>query len=293
MTYNIEASKDDGWGGRDISKAISTIVNAIPDVVGLQEDDKEWRDSGCYSSLTSAGYTRIAFEGNGDEHLDIFYKTDKFELRLSGYNFYTKLASGDLKDVPANGADMSVDEAGDKEYVIFGDRKGRMFSYAVLEDKATGAVVLVVNTHLHYGDGTGGDTSDGGKYADDNRLRDYQARLLRAWLDSMVEQYPIQIVMGDMNAHPSGAGNLTLEEYTKDSGLKAARDTALLKGDLGGTLTSSSTYNTRDQWVFDHVFYRNATAVEYYVVNNKVDASNTRYPSDHLPVYSKFTCYAE
>ena len=49
MTYNIEMKKEDAWGGRNLSSTIASIVNATPDVVGLQEDDSNWRDSGEYS----------------------------------------------------------------------------------------------------------------------------------------------------------------------------------------------------------------------------------------------------
>ena len=182
---------------------------------------------------------------------------------------------------------MSIDTSGDTEYgspYIKRD-KGRMFSYVVLEDKATGAIVLVVNTHLHYGDGTDS------KYVDDHLVRDYQARILRAWLDDMKELYPNQIVMGDMNATPT---TTTISEFRGNNGFEFAKDTALVKGDVGGTLCSTSDYVTRDKYVFDHIAYRNVLAVEYTVINNKVDEVNgeMRYPSDHLPVMAKFVCTA-
>ena len=290
MTYNIEMYKEDGWGGRNISNTISTIVDANPDVVGLQEDDSNWRNSGEYKALTDAGYTQKKFDGNGSEHLDIFYKTDRFDLLDSGLKFYKKLAEGDYSHVDANGADLSIDTSGDDEYYGFLQKrdKGRMFSYVVLQDKDTGDIILVVNTHLHYGDGTGSDE----KYVDDNLVRDYQARILRAWLDDMAAQYPNQIVMGDMNATPKTS---TIAEFSMDNGLSFAKDDALVTGDVGGTLCSTSTYATRQNYVFDHVIYRNMLAVEYTVVNNMIDEvdGEMRYPSDHLPVMAKFICCAE
>ena len=290
MTYNIEMYREeDGWGGRNISAAISTIIDADPDVVGLQEDDDKWRSSGQYATLTGGGYSWVKFAGNGSEYLDIFYKTDKFNKVTSGLEFYKKLAEGDYKHVDPKNADLSIDTSGDEEGFLWNKQdKGRMFSYVVLEDKATGAIILIVNTHLHYGDGTGSDA----EYADDNLVRDYQARLLRAWLDDMAAQYPNQIVMGDMNATPTTS---TISEYSMNNGLSFAKNDALVKGDVGGTLCNSSTYTSRDKWVFDHVAYRNMVAAEYSVINNKTDEVNgeMRYPSDHLPVIAKFICVAE
>ena len=287
MTYNVEMKNDANWEGRSISKTIGTIVDASPDVVGLQEDTSDWRNSGAYTALTSGGYTQVKFDGNGSEYLDIFYKSENFNFVASGQKFFKKLADGDYSDVDPKGANLSIDTSGDTEYgypYIKRD-KGRMFSYVVLEDKATGAIVLVVNTHLHYGDGTGS------KYVDDNLVRDYQARILRAWLDDMKELYPNQIVMGDMNATPT---TTTISEFGGNNGFEFAKDTALVKGDVGGTLCCSTTYVTRDEWVFDHIAYRNVLAVEYTVINNKVDEVNgeMRYPSDHLPVMAKFVCTA-
>ena len=290
MTYNIEMNKEDGWGGRNLSNTIGTIVDADPDVVGLQEDDSSWRNSGEYKALTDAGYTQVKFAGNGNEHLDIFYKTDRFTTVTSGLCFYKKLAEGDYSYIDPMGADLSIDTSGDDEYYGFLQKrdKGRMFSYVVLQDKATGSVILVVNTHLHYGDGTGNDA----KYDDDDLVRDYQARILRAWLDDMAAQYPNQIAMGDMNATP---GSSTISEFSMDNGLNFAKDDALVTGDVGGTLCSTSDYVRRDPYVFDHIVYRNLRAVEYTVINNLVDEveGEMRYASDHLPVVAKFVCYAD
>ena len=292
MTYNIEMKGDDdegGWQGRNPSAVVSTIVNASPDVVGLQEDDSNWRNSGEYSALTANGYTQVRFKGNGSENLDIFYKADRFTVLESGQKFFKKLAEGDYSSVDAKGADLSIDTSGDKEYgwpYLMGRDKGRMFSYVVLQDKNTGVVVLVVNTHLHYGDGTG----SAEQYVDDNLVRDYQASILNAWLDDMAAQYPNQIVMGDMNATPE---TTTMSALMK--GMNSAKNSASYKADVGGTLASSSNYIDRDKYVFDHILYRSLTAEYYSVVNNKVDevAGVMRYPSDHLPVVAVLTCTAE
>ena len=287
MTYNVEMKYDEddgGWEGRDPALAIQSIINADPDIVGVQEDNDGWNSY--LAGLTSKGYTRYHTAGNGTEYLDILYKTDRFTKITSGLKFYKKIADV-YTNVPTNGADMSIDTSGEAGGIFgWGEDKGRMFSYVVLQDKTTGAKVLVVNTHLHYGS-TASDATE------HHLLREYQARLLRAWLDEMKAQYPNQIVMGDLNADPAASGKAAVEELTKDDGLELSKHSAMLKGDNGGTLASTSSYDRRDSYVFDHILARNMTAVEYYVVNNMIDVDNTRYPSDHLPVVARFVCSAE
>jgi len=99
-----------------------------------------------------------------------------------------------------------------------------------------------------------------------------------------------------MKAHVSSPkGKVVLSGYS-DSGLSFARNEALIAPDTGGTTASTSDYVRRDPYVFDHVLFRNAEALEYTVINNMVDPvvdeetgeTVMRYPSDHIPVYAKF-----
>ena len=104
-------------------------------------------------------------------------------------------------------------------------------------------------------------------------------------------------VTDDMNAHVSSTNGKRVLNGFADSELSFARDEAIVTGDTAGTLASSSNYTRRDSEVFDHIIYRNVTAVEYTVINNLVDEyvngggeTVMRYPSDHLPVYATFIC---
>ena len=277
MTYNIRIPGNAQAEGRDLSKAIDTIAAANHDVVGLQEDDSYLNG---YVSALNTSYYRLTGNDNGNEYLDIFYKKDKFkECTVTGTMLYKKLAK-EYTEVSADGADLSLDEKGDFSWELF-DEKGRFFRYAVLET-TDGVEVLVVNTHLHNGD------SDS-----DGAVREYQAKLLCAWLESMETEFPNQIVIGDLNYTPSEFGS-TLS----DGGLTYARDTALVKSDVGGTLVNNDAgepdlyFKKRETWLYDYVLYKNMGALEYTVVDNKNDVNNTRYPSDHLPVIAKFICSA-
>lgn len=292
MTYNIEmkgSESDGGWQNRTLSKVVETITTADPDVVGLQEDTDDWyaEESGylwnkTYTNhlegLETAGYASTNFGGYGKERLNIYYKSSKFNKEAYGTMLYVELAK------KAGFTDVEPDYA---EYHNADTQpQGRFFSWVVLTDKTTGVTVLVVNTHLHYKA-----NDDNIEYAEyDDSLRAAQAKLLNAWLDSMAEQYPNQVVMGDMNNNPATQTLVNLSD-----GLEIARDDAWYKGDVGGTLASTTIYTRRDPEIFDHILYRNIEAIKYYVIDNKIDLvdGEYRYPSDHLPVYSEFICYAE
>ena len=292
MTYNLEyknSDSDGGWEGRDPAAAIGTIVTANPDVVGLQEDTADWDSS--IAELKNNGYKSVSSNysswktwGNGWAKNDIYYKEDKFEIVNNFYGFMSfKDLDNEYTIEGYENVDMSIDVQGDAEGWFSDTDIGRTFSYVALKDKTSGKIILVVNTHLHYGDGT---SSSDTNCDDDHILREYQSRLLAAWLADKAAQYPTQILTGDMNAHTTSTnGKKVLSGYA-DSGLSFARDEALVKGDVGGTLDGTD-YTVRQEWIFDHVLYRNATAVEYTVIDNMVDVDNTRYPSDHLPVYAK------
>ena len=280
MTYNIRMPQQAESEGRDLSVAIATIKSANPDIIGLQEDDEGLE---VYVSALDDSYYRLSGNSNGSEYLDIYYKKDKFSLynNQTGTVYYKDLAKT-FTNVDANGAKISDDHAGTESGFINKTYAGRFLRYAVLQSK-DGVRILVVNTHLHYRKDSNGPTDA------DKLLRVYQAKLLCAWLESMETDYPNQIVLGDLNHTPS-----KLDSTFNDGGLTHARDTALVKGDVGATLVLQSTYADRDHdYVYDYILYKNVRAVAYTVIANKNDADGTRYPSDHLPVISEFICYAE
>ena len=257
MTYNINI---DATNSENI---LDTVKDAAPDIVGFQEDSKNWKN--ILTELNKVGYSNVGGDSNNDEYLDIYYNNSKFAKVSDGALYYKDLKNT-YSDVPLKGADLSLDQDSFSTY------KGRYLRYVILKD-ASGTEILVVNTHLHRGSNS----------AEDRLLREYQARLLKAWLDDMAAQYPNQIVLGDINDTPS---ENSIIELTKDGALSQARRTAFLKVDVGGTLANAE---GRQSYALDHVIYRgeNMKALEYSVIDN---AYNGTYPSDHLPVMAKFIC---
>lgn len=288
MTYNIRTYGDadsiwesifgtnEGWDGRDPDLALETIIELMPDVVGLQEDDENLYDE--YKDVPEIAqyYERLNANGNGNEGNEIMYKKDMFTLIATGTERYKELAKVYADEDNVINADFSVDTKGDNEV-------GRFFRWAILEKD--GVQFLVVNTHLHY---TAKDTAVSD--AVNKNLRKAQATLIRLWLAEMASTCSNQIVMGDMNAQ----GDSQEMKYGLRNGtgsLDLAADNAIIKVDVGGTLVSEG-FVERQPWVYDHIFFSGETLIasEYAVVDNYDVGAPTNYPSDHLPVVAKFIC---
>ena len=326
MTYNIKGTDDDREEKRDITKAYSFIANSGVDVIGLQEDD-----SSNYNSIKNlnSNYKVLNSGGNGSEDNAILYDSTKYELANSGGTVYFKklVDTNDVyktvKDITGTGkayvskvedgktnyyaegeeitvtVDFSRDEEGDDEggyYGYGGTPKGRFFRWAVLRDKETGVEYLVVNTHIHYRNGSHDKTPSS---TQNKLLRQAQLTLIKLWLenDATAKQYANSIVMGDLNTqHDSNA----IGGLTKGGTMAQARDTAVMIGDDWGTLVEADAnekeYMERKKWIYDHVVYNSdaLVAAKFTVIDNKLtgtDAAKANYPSDHLPVAAEFYYY--
>ena len=288
MTYNIRAYGDadsiwdqitgnyEGWAGRDPKYALETITELMPDVVGLQEDDSKLYAEYSKVPELEANYVRYNVGGNGNENNEILVKKGITVLE-SGTVYFKEYKENHLDDENIYGAEWDKDTKGD-------NNKGRFFRWVLVEKN--GVKFLVVNTHLHYKASGTSESSD----PINKNLRKGQATLIRLWLAENIDKTANQILMGDMNAQ-GDAQEMKYGILNGTGSLDHARDNAILKGDLGGTLVDES-FTARQEWVYDHIFYNGdaLTADEYSVVDN-YDASPapTKYPSDHLPVVAKFT----
>ena len=290
MSYNIRAfDAPDGlgeeifggnkeWAGRDVSYALETITELMPDVVGLQEDDSYLYAEYKNVPALEQNYARLNSNGNGNENLEILYKKGVFTLVDTGTVLFKELKESYLDDENVSAADFSLDDKGTNE-------AGRFFRWAILEKD--GVQFLVVNTHLTYKGKNTAESSD----AENKVLRKAQATLLRRWMDESDKAAGCEnkIVFGDMNAQ----GNSQEMKYGYLNGtgaLKLAADNALYAGDVGGTLISED-FIDRQPWVYDHIFYNgDLVAYEFSVVDNYDADAPTNYPSDHLPVIAKFIC---
>ena len=276
MSYNIEMFEG-SWDGRAPEKVIETIQEEDPDIVGLQEVDYGWPSY--INTLKSNGYGQVQGNTNKTAWNELLYKTSKYNKLNSGYETFR----GGLDEhfdgvVDPNGADNSRD----KMY--------RTFVWARLQDKETGKIVLAICTHLHYRKNTDDTASN-----DENAaVRQYEVRLLLAWIAEKNYQCDGIVIFGDMNAHyleaEGGRGRRVIDVYRNEGGFAIARDSAAIKGDTGGTLDgwdpdTEISRGLRKTYIYDYIMTRgNVSALSFTVVDNKIDNGGTTYPSDHVPV---------
>ena len=296
MSYNVHMyDEDDGWEGRDPDKVIETILDNSPDILGLQEVNQYvvtlnwlfhltvfndgWEDH--IATLTSNGYARVQGDTSRDCWCELLYKTEKFKNLDSGYKRYSALVS-EYPGVDANGADMSR------------DKLGRMFTWALLQEKTSGKKILAISTHLHYRK-----NKDDTASTDENTLvRQYEVRLLLAWIANQTFDYDSVVIVGDMNAHylegVNGRGRRVIDVFRNEGGYAVTRDSAAVKGDIGGTLAESNR-TTRPQWIYDYILTNGNVETTYFtVVDNKNDYNSNNdpaYPSDHLPILAEMRLY--
>ena len=270
MSYNIEMFEGN-WDGRAPGKVIETILEEDPDIVGLQEVDYGWPSY--INTLKSNGYGQVQGNTSKSAWNELLYKTSKYNKLNSGYETFREGLDEHFDGVvDPNGADNSRD----KMY--------RTFVWARLQDKETGKIVLAICTHLHYRKNTDDTASN-----DENAaVRQYEVRLLLAWIAEKNYQCDGIVIFGDMNAHyleaEGGRGRRVIDVYRNEGGFAVARDSAAIKGDTAGTLATTGR-TTRPEWIYDYILTRgNVSALSFTVVDNKIDNGNTSYPSDHLPV---------
>ena len=267
LSYNVE-KYDGGWNGRDPAEAIQTILDASPDIVGLQEVNANW--NGNLATLTSNGYDRVQGDTSTDNWPELFYKTERFTKLSGGYKRYSALKN-EYPGVDKNGADPSR------------DGQGRLFTWAMLEENATGKKILAISTHLHYRV----DEYDTASSEANTLVRQYEVRLMLAWIADQSDCDAV-VIVGDMNEHYLNSKGRATANIYRESGFGVARDVAAIKGDVGGTLTTDGRTN-RPGYVFDLALIRGNVEVTYYTAaNNKTDNAGTSYPSDHVPILTEF-----
>ena len=275
MSYNIEMyghpDSAKGWNGRDPAKAMETVLDVSPDILGLQEVNLGWSSS--VSAMKSKGYTWIMGDISPVNRPDLLYKTEKFDELNSGFERYKELVAK-FPRVSAAGADMKQDQ------------QIRLFTWALLQEKITGKKILAISTHLHYRK----NSSEKASSEENTLVRQYEIRLLLAWIGAQTFDYDCVVVMGDMNDdYSSGSGMETIDVF-RDGGFSVTRDSAASKGDTGGTLDGTDR-TVRQQWIFDYILTKGNVQTDYYtVIDNKNDNDDTSYPSDHLPIMARITC---
>ena len=240
MSFNLMASSTSP--ARMIS-VVQTIRNIMPDTIGVQEGSPTWMnylDSNLGQIYAYVGEGRNG--GASGEYSAILYRKDRFELVESATKW--------LSDTPE-----TVSKYEESGY-------NRIYTYAVLKEKATGKQILVVNTHL---DNSG------------SAVRNKQIAVLMAFLAENEGKYPI-ILTGDFNAGRTSEVYSTVTAKLGDS------------AKIAKTAEDSYTYHKygEKQSYLDYIFVSDQLMdVSYFeVITEEV---NGTLPSDHYPLYIAYT----
>jgi endonuclease/exonuclease/phosphatase family metal-dependent hydrolase len=191
MTFNVRLpAPGDGanvWNlRRDLF--VRTVREQHPDVMGTQELHKRQGDY-VVSQLPHYAWFGVGRRGgDGDEHMGVFYRTDRLQVMESG-NFWLS----DTPDVPGS--------------VSWGHPFPRMVTWALFEVKATHRRFYLYNTHLPYRD-------------EDEDARTRGAKEILARIKALPAELPV-VLTGDFNTEPTSPAHALLAGYLSDARLSA------------------------------------------------------------------------
>lgn len=193
MTFNVRYASDEGaqrWAVRR-PVMIALLRRSQPDLIGTQELLRRQGDDLVKALPAYRWFGRDRRGRHDDEHMGIFYRTDRLTLIRQG-DFW-------LSDTP--------DQVGSQSW---GTDLPRMAHWAVFETKGEAPRrFLFVDTHLAHRD-------------EDAEARDRAAQLILSRLPRLAQGLPV-ILAGDMNATPDSAAYRTFTATLADSWLQTAR----------------------------------------------------------------------
>lgn len=191
MTFNVrlpvESDGPNRWEARR-ALAARTIRDAAPDVIGTQELHKPQGDWLVAQLPEYAWFGQGRRGGDGDEHMGVFYRTDRLRVLESG-----DFALSDTPDVPGS--------------ISWGHPYPRMVTWALFRRIADGRRFYLFNTHLPYRD-------------EDEAARVRGARLLLSRIAALPRDVPV-VVTGDFNAAPDGLTHAAMTGALRDAWLHA------------------------------------------------------------------------
>jgi len=252
MTYNVRYGlADDGENSWELRKEFlaSQINSHNPDFIGTQEG-LPFQIEYINSHLPKHEFIGKSRDGDGKgEYSAIFYNQEKFKL-VEQHTFW-------LSTTPSK-----VSKGWDAAYP-------RICTYGLFKDIKTNKKFWIINTHLdHIG----------------TKAREQSViMILKKIKEINIKNYPL-IFMGDLNAEPDSKPISILKEQLSDS-----KEVSLVKpsGPIG--TFNAFQYNEPVTRRIDYIFIskNNTIKVSNYAVLS--DVKDSKYPSDHLPVYVELT----
>lgn len=220
MSFNIRyANENDGanaWSKRrEVTAAM--LEKAAPDLFGTQELLKEQGNFlvGRLKNYAWFGVDRRG--GHDDEHMGIFYRTDRLKLIESG-NFWLS----DTPEVPGS--------------LTWGHPLPRMVTWGLFETVKGGRRFYAFNTHLPY-------------RAEDEAVRAKGAALIAKRIEAMAGDLPV-VLTGDFNTIPGSEAYRTLSARLQDAWTSASKR----EGPEGTFHDFTGTPDKRIDWIFTRGF---------------------------------------
>ena len=254
MTFNIRYNNPrdslDAWPNR--AEGVARLIGFHdPDLLGLQEAQRNQIDD---LQRRLPGYAWFGLPRNdggpGDEHSTIFYRTERFDLLDQG-TFW-------LSQTPEVRASRGWDAA-----------LPRIATWGRFRDRATGDIILHVNTHFDHVGVT---------------ARAESARLLKRWIAENARGLPV-FLTGDFNADPASEPIQVLLAPEPAPRLQDGRAVSA-EPPYGPNSTWNAFKAIEPNRRIDFIFVGNgARVLEHAVLTETLD--NGRFPSDHLPVIAE------
>lgn len=192
MSFNVrlpmESDGANRWEARR-DLAAAAIAEAAPDLIGTQELHQPQGDWLVGRLPQYAWFGRDRRGGHEDEHMGVFYRSDRLRVLESG-DFWLS----DTPDVPGS--------------ISWGHPLPRMVTWALFERIADGRQFYLFNTHLPYRD-------------EDDAARVRGSRQLARHIARLPADVPV-IVTGDFNAAPGSSAYTALTGALRDARLAAA-----------------------------------------------------------------------
>ncbi|MGB4959419.1 MAG: endonuclease/exonuclease/phosphatase family protein [Saprospiraceae bacterium] len=248
MTYNIRldvaSDGENRWSQRK-DYFISQVKFYEPDVMGIQEALPH-QVTEMAEVLTGYSYIGTGRDGIGKgESSNIFYKTERMELKASGTFWLSE-----TPDIISKGWDAALN---------------RVCTYGLFKDKKSKKTFWVFNTHLdHMGEVA--------------RTKSIELILSKiSMLNS--KNYPVMF-MGDLNSEPNTERIIALKKVMDDS-----RNVSIeLPFGPSGTFNGFKHHEPVTKMI-DYIFVSKSSKIKVKKYAVLSDSKDLRYPSDHLPVY--------
>jgi len=252
MTYNVRYGlADDGENSWEYrKKELSNLIKSKePDFLGTQEG-LPFQISYINNAMPNYEFIGTDRDGNGKgENTAIFYNTSKYKV-LKQHTFWLSPTQN------------KVSKGWDAAYP-------RICTYGLFTNKLTKQNFWVINTHFdHIG----------------VEARKESALLILNKIEEInTKNYPL-IFMGDLNAEPESKPVISLKTHLVDS-----KEVSIEKPKGPDGTFNAFQFGIPVTKRIDYIFISNNNTIQvnnYTVLN---DSKESKYPSDHLPVFVELT----